>query len=175
MILTYENTLDDMIAFTRYHQFHSPSFKRSKISGIFLIWALLIGSSLVLDQGPFGREALVVATVLYVLGCLLFFRTISGKLLALQVRRMYNEGKNKAVLCRHELEATESGMIERTEVSEAFINWSGIERIEEDDEFAFIYVASVMAHVVPKHRVIKGDSVEFIAHIKQMWHTANRE
>ena len=83
------------------------------------------------------------------------------------------QGTNKGTLGEHELEIDDNGLVERTEVTETRQSWHGVERIVETDEHAFIYVSSMMAHVIPKHSVIAGDPNEFIARAKQLWLAAN--
>jgi len=76
---------------------------------------------------------------------------------------------NRGILGNHELEIIPEGLIERTPVSEQRLSWAGIDRIEADSEYSYIYVGTNAAHVVPKARVTDGNYEAFIQSIQQHW------
>lgn len=79
----------------------------------------------------------------------------------------------KGMICDHELEITEEAIIERTEYSETKSFWNVIERIEENENFAFIYIMTNAAHVIPKDRILDGDYHVFILKAKEYMEKQN--
>lgn len=127
-------------------------------------------------EGEFARPVLVTLALLFSgLYWLIFSVYALPKSLDRQTRRMYGEGANKGVLGQHEIEIDASGLWERSEVSETRHAWRGIERIEESDDYAFIYVTSMSAHVIPKQSVTQGDPETFLLHARKLWRTHNVE
>ncbi len=66
------------------------------------------------------------------------------------VRRMYSEGKNKRLICKHKLSIAPEGIVETTDIGEASIRWSAVEKVESSDKYIFIYTSAVGAIIVPR-------------------------
>lgn len=174
MIVKYENSIDDLVAFSRHHYARSPAVKWSIIRSL-VLWSLVfIFISLKFpttdDLSISTRVAFgILYAALFCLIVSLLRRPITDRL----VRRMFREGDNKGIICQHELEIDDQGIVERTEVGEARQSWRAVERIEESDDHAFIYVSSMMAHVIPKRAVETGDVQAFLSQAKEWWRAAN--
>ena len=78
-------------------------------------------------------------------------------LLAL-VRR---EKAGKGLLGTHTLELTESGLVETTWVGESRSSWVGVDRVEQDESYIYIYMSAIVAHVVPKRAFGAGQADAF--------------
>lgn len=176
MIVTYHNTIEDMVAFNRYHCVNSPAIKKARLPFLALMWALLIAGAFFSPQEKETTRPMIVAAAVLFAGLfsLVYIRSYPG-IVERNARRLYKEGKNKGFLCSHELEVDASGLVERTEVNETRQSWQGVERIVETDEHVFIYVSSLMGHVIPKRSVVSGDVDGFIEKAKQFWSAANPE
>jgi len=176
MIVKYENSLEDMVAFNRYHCARSPAVKKTKFICMILVSALAIFGALFIPPTDNVSRPVIIAGAIVLAG--LFSAIFNCRFAAgmdRQVRRLYNEGTNKGIFGQHELEINNDGLVERTEVNESRQSWQGVERIAETDTHAFIYVSSIMAHVIPKQSVTDGDPGAFIARAKQLWHARNAE
>ena len=170
MILRYENSLDDMIAFNRYHCAHSPTVKKTIYTSMFWVLVLvLIGSLFISPTEEFSRPIITAGAIVFAGLLIVVLRYNYSVTMDRQVRRLYSEGMNKGTICQHELQVDESGLVERTEFNEIRHSWQGIERIAETDEYAFIYISAVAAHVIPKYSVSAGDSDEFLTRAKDLW------
>lgn len=82
---------------------------------------------------------------------------------------MYAEGLNRGLLGTHELELTEDGIIERSEVGEHKTTWQGIERIISTTEHTFVYVSALMAQVIPRNAVTEGDYDAFVDALRMQY------
>jgi hypothetical protein len=79
----------------------------------------------------------------------------------------YAEGWNKTILCEHQLEVTDDGLIERNLFSESKIRWEAIERVERTETHSFVYVSAVSAHIIPHERILEGDCEAFVAQLQK--------
>lgn len=134
---------------------------------------LIVGSLFIPPAEGISRPINVAGAILFAGLFSLIFNHLFAASMDRQVRRLYKEGTNKGVFGQHEIEIDDEGLVERTEVNETRQSWQGVERVGETDEYAFIYISSVMAHVIPKRPGIDGDPDEFITRAKQMWLAAN--
>jgi hypothetical protein len=163
--ISYDLTLDDLVAFAEYHSAHSPAVRRN------YYWSLAIGAVLVLVLlwmfgfrtvgGWAGAVVAIVGWVVY-----LNWRTRTGN--RRYFRRVYSEGANRGMLGLHRLSANAHGLMARTEVTDASTTWSGVERIEETSGMAFIYVGALSAYAIPEARVLEGNFREFLATIRRL-------
>lgn len=165
MFIKYTNTVEDGIAFQLYDLNHSPSIKRtffySRILfslGLFIFLAIIAYEKNELKPVIIG----LIAALIY----FFYFPRITRKLTEKQAMKRYKEGQNKSFLCEHILEIGENFLIEKTDQGEQSSLFSGIERICLTDEYAFIYIGAVMAHVVPIKRVSEGDFNSFIKELR---------
>lgn len=166
--------MDDLVAFNRYHFTRSPTIKRTKWTVMFLFSVLAVAAALLFPWPPeVTRLTMVIVAVIFAGLVSLVFHYGFGRSLERQVRGMFREGNNKGMLGPHELEIDAAGIVEWTEVNELRQSWSGIERIEENDDYVLIYLSSIMAHVIPKRAVTFGEPEAFIAQAKQFWSAAN--
>ena len=174
MILKYHITVDDLVAFNRYHCALSPAIRKMKFTTIVLVAVLLIGGSFVMPLHENGSRLVVVASaVVFVVLFSVLFSNLLPASLDRHARRLYKEGTNRGVLGEHELECDDRGLVERTEVNESRQSWQGVERIAETESHAFIYISAMMAHVIPKASVTSGDPGQFLTQARQLWTSAN--
>jgi hypothetical protein len=57
--------------------------------------------------------------------------------------------KNPGVLCEHEIQLTDYGLIERTDVNQTVHRWPGISRIRRTAEYLLIYTAESQFLAIP--------------------------
>ncbi len=174
MILKYDTTLEDVVAFNRYHSANSPYIRKIKLLSVILMAALLIfGSLLVPLPGEVSRSFVVVSAVVFSGLSAVAFNYFFVAALERQARRLYGEGMNRGTFGQHELEIDDDGIVERTKYNETRNSWRGVERIAETEKHAFIYVSSMAAHVIPKRSVSEGDPEAFIERAQQLCYEAN--
>jgi hypothetical protein len=165
--IRYETTIDDLVAFNRFHCAHSPTVRRVRLLQMGFVAAVVIalayaaavvtGDYLILALGPVGA----------VVGVLLFpgaFRRHQDR----QARKLYGEGANKGMLGPHELELSGGDLIERTPFGESRALLEVVERVTSDRGYTFIYVSAVMAHVIPHDAVIEGDPEAFVEAVRRL-------
>jgi hypothetical protein len=80
------------------------------------------------------------------------------------------EGKNKGVIGRHKITLNESGLTETTIVNSEFRTWQGIERIEENDIYIFIYISANSAHIIPKKAFANNNLMKDFIDLANSYH-----
>jgi len=168
MRIGYENTIEDLVAFTHYHSAHSPSVRRA----IFRNQCYTaVAFSVILGLAAFGgaaeREpvtlagfAVLIAAYIIVTPRVVRWRT------ARQARRLYAESANKGVVGPHELELIGDELIERTPANELRTKLRSVERVVTDNGYTFIYLSVLSAHVIPHEAVMEGDLAVFLKALK---------
>ena len=165
-VLRYSIELSDFIAFQQFHFRNSPSQRRM------LYFPILVGIVLAifLMRSSFARFPIWVSFVL--LSIIAFVGILTGKfvfswMIGFQTRRLLTEGSGEGLLGQHELEMANGFLIERTAVNEHRQLLSKIDRILETEEFAFVYISSLQAHVIPKRRIQHGDVDAFLEQLRK--------
>jgi hypothetical protein len=168
MRIRFENTMDDVVAFSRYCFRHSPTMIRTRR---YVVWGipLLIGCPV---AWYWVANGMYESLVCFMLGCSIYVLVYPRLMLwshGRAVRRIYMEGKNRGVVGWHELELTDLTLIERCEVGESTIRIDGIERIVSDGDYTFVFVSAVSAHIIPRASITEGDYDLFVSALQNKY------
>ena len=75
------------------------------------------------------------------------------------------EKPGRGLLGTHTQVLDSDGVLEKTHVNEQKTSWSGVDRVEDDAGYAFIYISAASAHVIPLRafatREAASDFIEF--------------
>jgi hypothetical protein len=105
-------------------------------------------------------SAIFVITVLPTLGGLYWFAhrwALRRAIDALVAREQPGKGQ----LGRHTLVLADNGVVETTAVGETRTSWAGVDRIEQDDKYIYVYTSAAAAHIIPKRVFIAADADAF--------------
>lgn len=174
MEIRYRNTLEDAVAFNRYHCAHSDEIRRQRNRAAIhlpIVLGVLLAALAVVTQHMEVAFCGAVFIALYVFFIRRAFRTGLRK----TVEKMYQEQDASGFICEHVLEIDEDGILEKTDVSERRDKWIKASGIAEDDGYAFIYVGVAQAHVVPRERIIDGDFDRFVETARSYWEKAHAD
>jgi hypothetical protein len=154
MEVEYELTRDDLYAF-QWRAIFSSALGRRTTGKVYLGWFLaLLLFSLVPAIGPDGFVisrmnftflAVAFPIVVVIQWCLerwLMRRTI--------LKLLKEEKPGRGQLGRHQVVLGEDGVVESTAVGESRTSWAGVDRIEQNPQYIFIYTSPAAAHVIPK-------------------------
>src|SRR5437588_2608321 len=114
MKIRYENTLEDIVAFNRYHFAHSPALQTQRVAVAVVAWALPVALVVPVllawfsaprqgDNIGLAIEVVLLAVLLGFVGLLAFFwawivRRVFAWSIDWQTRRLLKEGANKGLL-----------------------------------------------------------------------------
>jgi hypothetical protein len=178
----YEQTLQDLIAFNRFHFAHSPALRFQRAANALAAWSVPIALLILFlpSIAQLAREKdreeftimFIALSILAGIAALIsvawvwLIRRVNAWSFDRRIGRMLREGANKAVLGPHELELTDARLIERSAYSEMATNLEAVERVVNTGEHAFIYFGSMTTYVVPRG-ITDGDYTGFIEAVVQ--------
>ena len=154
MQVEYELTPDDLYHFQWRACFHSPSAKRKKLKlylYIFLIFVFLSALP------AFGSDGFDISYVNF--KWILFFFPVFIIAMWIIERRQTRRGILELLkeekpgggqLGTHKVILNEAGLVESTAVGESRCSWAGVDRIEYDKQYIYIYTGPHAAHIIPK-------------------------
>jgi hypothetical protein len=149
MEITYHIEPKDVVAFQRYAYRTSPATKRMRLF-VYLFFAIIIAYNFVTTSSyPLGARiaSVFIEIVLFYL-IFLFWTVVVGEYM---FRRSVPQGANNGVLGWHQLTLGEREIVERTNVNEGRHMWEGIDRIEQDASYIYLFITNNQAHIIPKH------------------------
>lgn len=164
--VTFTSTLDDMVAFNKYHFANSPSSRRARAM---TIWGF--AATLVLMMGIMsaieGTYFHVICGTIIAAAYIPYARWRYQVSLRKTVERLYMEGVSKGSPRSHTIRILDDGILETTAVGDYKTLWAGVERVVQDSGYIYIYVGPVQAHVIPVNRIEAGDLPAFVSRLNQ--------
>ncbi|MBI2844295.1 MAG: YcxB family protein [Armatimonadetes bacterium] len=166
MKIRYRVELDDIVAFNQFVVDTSKEMRRQRRSWLIAIFAIYVTIGCL--QAMFRHSfAPILYWLLFSAVFTAWYYRASRRVNRKRIKRLYSEGKNKGDLCEHELELLPDGICERTSVGEQKATFAGIERIVTNDTHAFIFIGSLLAHVIPRSKIAEGDLDALIAALRE--------
>jgi YcxB-like protein len=152
--LEYELTRDDLYAFQWRAAFQSPRGRRIR-RWSYVGWLLaIVLFAIVPAIGPGGLDLSQVSFTFILIAfpivalCQWFFET---RLMRRLINRLLDEEKpERGQLGGHRVTLTEDGILERTAVNEQRTSWAGVDRVEQNADYIFIYTSPAAAHMIPR-------------------------
>ena len=149
----YELTPDDLYHYQWRANFNSPSAKRDKLKYLFYSFVAFTALTLLPAFGSDDFEFSDI-NILWFLPFPVFVVTV-WIVLRWQTRRailklVKEEKPGRGQLGAHKVSLDEAGLVERTAVNESRHSWAGVDRVEHDQKYIYIYTASHAALVIPK-------------------------
>jgi hypothetical protein len=153
MEVEYEITHDDLYAF-QWRAALSPIGRRARRK-VYAYWLLaLLLFSVLPAIGPDGFVIsranvtfLVVAFPTVVLAQWYLERRMTRSAI---LQLLKEEKADRGQLGRHRMVLNEGGVAESTAVGESRTSWVGVDRIEQNPKYIFIYTSRAAAHIIPK-------------------------
>ena len=150
----YEITRGDLFAFQWRAAFTSPMARRRqwKAYAVWFVALLLFASVPAIGADGFVPSRISLTFLLIAFPVVAFLqwflerRLMRGAILRLVGQERPEGGQ----LGRHRMELSDGGLLERTAVGESRISWAGVDRVEEDPHYIYIYTSAAAAHVIPK-------------------------
>ena len=154
--ITYDQTLEDILAFNRFHYKNSPEMRKIYWKNMLVLPLLWLAGWIFLclqDKDGFAHAASALFPLLtfswaYPLFFLWFYPRNVEKL----TRKFLEEGNNQGMIGTQSLSLDEAGLKNDTSISSIQTSWKGTNQIVifPDQSFAAIYVSSMSAHLIPR-------------------------
>jgi YcxB-like protein len=166
MTAEHELTKQDVSAFTFYHHFHSKTARRQYYYGWFfpavimlLVWAVICYFAASETTTPLRTWVALLPLLAAVLIYLAYFPWAYRRKVRKIIDGMIGEGRNLNLFGRHRVTISTEGLTDAGEYGQTTSTWRGIERVVKDQDYAFIYVNTMAAIVVPRRGF--ADSADF--------------
>ena len=158
MDIEFELLEKDYINFNIDHAKKSSSLKKSILSQrilgpiVFMLipFILRLYTSIPLS---YWLTIFAIASVLWVMFYPKYFNWEMGR----RVKKMLNEGNNENILIRRTISISKEGLLEKSAIGESKVKWSQVDKVEETEEYIYIYISSISAHIIPK-RVFRDEN-----------------
>ena len=154
MEVEYEITRDDLYYFQWRANRRSRLVRRERRKVYIYVFLTFLLISLLPAFGPDGFDLsntsfMWVAIVFPVVAAALWlFERRQTRRAILELLK--EEKPERGQLGAHKICLSEAGLVESTVVGESRTSWAGVDRIEQDQEYIFIYTAPLAAHIIPK-------------------------
>lgn len=161
MKIVYRVEMQDIVAFNQYNLEDTGTLKSLRLKTI------VIGCVIIAVLG--GWQYRVTESIDPIITGAIFAIIFSTWILKRdfrvspkKIQKIYGGDTNKGVLCQHQIELVDDGLIESTSLGEQKTTYSGIEKIDQTDTHGFIFIGTMNAHTIPRDGVIEGDFDEFM-------------
>jgi hypothetical protein len=164
MRIAYDVRLEDALAFSRHHYDHSPLIRRPVFVRrvVFTVLGICFAAAgFFVSDVWYSFLSWEVGAIL-ILGGLVFGPWCWRWQYMRQMKSIYRGGKNAGMLGPKVLEIAGDDLVATNVAGQSRTNISALERIESDDDYAYIYVSAIHAHVVPFVST-EGDLAAFVA------------
>ena len=171
MTIEYETTAEDIVNFQRY-------WYRHKLRGRHRFgWALALANGLALGLLLAGPPLTVRSMIYYVATCSVFlvaWSTILYGVAARIAKKQVQREKSLGIVGRHTIRLETAGCRETTDVNESFHAWRGIDTIEADARYVYIFLQG-SGYIIPRRAFPNtAASDEFFAASRRL-HAAGSE
>ena len=164
MQIEYELTKDDLFAFQWRSAYKSKQGRRGGLM-VYLVCFLsffFMSSLPTITTDGFHPEnfdlRFLVTTFVFVAILYWAFNRMFMRRAINQMLKQHEQDKGQ--LGRHQIVLDETGVIESTAVGETRTSWSGIDRVEQNEDYIFLYTQPHAAHVVPKRAFADTDDAQ---------------
>ena len=166
--ITYQIEAADLKAVSRYVSRNSPQMKRLIVFGALLFAGLSLNFAL-REKGGIGLKALFF-TVMF--GVHVLVASVIGLIFYFLVHFRTDRGRQPGLLGRHTITLTPDGLREQTDVNDQRALWQGIQRIEANGDYIFIYMQPNAAHVIPRRAFPSPEEAEQFLAAARAYHAA---
>lgn len=167
MELIFELTEEDYINYNLDHSKKSPSMKKSILIQRIMGPVIFVIAPFVIIQ--FSEIPLWYWLMIFGLSSIawfVYYPKYTMWEIKRRVKKMLEEGNNENLFNQRKLLLTDEGITETSSIGASNISWDKIESLEETEDYLYIYISSVSAHIVPK-RIFENldEQEEFVGKI----------
>jgi hypothetical protein len=166
----YNLTPDDLYAYHWRAFYKSSVLKRSRWKPAAILFAAFALTAVVPAVGPDGiRWGLIswpFLVIVFPISLFLYY-VIERSMVRRAIRKLVaRERPDRGQIGRHTIRLADDGFLESTAVGESRTFWAGVDRVEQDDAYIFVYTAAAAAHVIPKRAFQGNDADAFFERVK---------
>ena len=172
MQVQYQLDLDDVVAFGLHHACASKDARRRLRRG--QLWGIIFALFAALTWLRWGTVVWTIPLTAYALLMLFGYQPFCRWSVKHNTRKIYSEGQNKGAFGNHIIALDPEGVTAISDVGESRTGWAGIEKVEENEEYVFLYTGSLQAHVIPKRAFLGGAEAAEFFKLAQAYHSGSQ-
>lgn len=179
-VLEFTMTMDDLVAFNRFHRENSPTARRIKRYTYIVLAFITAGVLFFLYPkikavaiSETGAEWPAVVTIIVWIILFLLLGPILKRRLKIESRisdrlvlSQLKEGTQKGVIGSQRLILQDDGLSGENDIRKSFTKYAAVERIAEDVNYVFVYVNAMAAHVIPRREVDPVKLADFLVALR---------
>ena len=147
--IQFEISEESLSAFNEHHAQYVPKLSKA-IERHRILWpfgiVLLAGYAWHRGGEPYFVAGMVVTALLWSLYVPHALKDIFRK----SVRKQYSEQAKKEIYGTHKMQIKESMLVEYSPGGRSTTTWDNLMRVDESDDYAFIYIDTNTALIIPK-------------------------
>lgn len=171
MQVQYQLDVNDIVAFNLHHMRKSRNTRRR--IRVTQAWGVGLALAVAVMLPRWGMGARTLFFTVYALFLLFWFPAYYRWSVERNTRKLYSEGQNKGVLGNHIVALAADGVTEISDVGESRTAWSGIEKVEANEDYIFLYTGSLQAHVIPKRAFLDEDEYAEFFQLARVYHSGS--
>jgi len=166
MRIVYSNTIDDLVRVQLRFIERSGLLQRKLLIFRWCIPLVLLVSLLVLWLRT-GSPAFLVSGPLVAVLIFLLYPGMLRRSLENTSRKLYSDSKVQAATGQFELEVTPDALIETSPGGQMRSNWEIVDGLEVTKDYAFIFLKTGLAYVVPRASILEGSLDNLVEAVRQ--------
>lgn len=169
MKVEYNLIEDDYIAFNMHHIDTSPTIRRTLLMqqyGVALVFLIIPYFFSRITEIPMLLSYIVYGAIF--LAWILYYPKYFISVTKRRIIKMINEGDNSSIYGMQSITLTDTGIEQESHTGESRTAWHAIERIDETEEYIYIYIGTMNAYLVP-NRAFEDDAqrAEFLRILRE--------
>ncbi len=165
MKISYECSIKDISAYGKLIYEKSPTVKEHFKKTYYFSVPMLIVFGAAINYFE-SDSKLFYAWIVLGIAWLIYLPFFHKKKYLKKVIQSFEDERYANLFGTHELTIEENSLIDKIEAGQNKTDISKIEHIEVIKEYAFIFVDSAMAYLIPRNKIINGNYHDFIYEIK---------
>ena len=154
MTVTFDLTIQDVVAFNIYHLHHSPALRRqiflTRIVVAVLVAVLSIAWVYLLDNDALQSPITYVLSLIGAMVMYMIYPRLATSSVKKRTVKLLQEGKNTAMLGQQQVILTNDALVCRSGAGDFSLRWPTVEKLAITEDHAFIYYGAISAIIVPK-------------------------
>jgi len=155
MRIVFDFTIEDWMAFQSHFVEKAKNYKLTRMVTALmvpLVFTCLIVYDVLLDNIKIVSYLIyMIFSIIWIIYTLKTYKRSYLK----KVRKILLNGDNSGILGSHEVIFNDDGVTHIQPQSEEKVLWAGIKKVEENDDYFFLFVTAISALIIPKKKIEK--------------------
>jgi hypothetical protein len=175
MQIRFETSLDDYLAFVRYHHAHSPATRGQHLRLMLTIPAIItfLVALYHWKNNP-GFNEVVIGVYLGAIAVIsipwvIFMYWYFPWAIIRNTRKLLGEGSNRVMLGWRELELVGDKLVLHSELIDTRLDLRAIQKIVSTDRYTFVYLGATSAYIIPMNLYPEDEYRQFVDKLQATW------